>query len=723
MKNMHRIITLLFLAAIATTANAQWTDDPAVNTMFNNEGTSVLCPEVITNPVTGYSYLHWFILESGECHPKLQYVDPDGYVQWQENGIYISTNPNSSALYGTGFDITSDGNAVVFFPDERLGSFTGFVYCISPEGEFLWGADGINATSGYEVMRTYVIADKSGGSVWLAWIDGTYVYFRHVEADGTMSDVVTLGNGTNTLGFPAFTIDENNNLFVSYFKMVGGYFMWPENEVWLVKYGTDMQPLSEPTMLVQAYTMNFVRILSACEDGNGGGYIAYTPTPDMHEIIIAHYDNDGNATTNTQGVYVAPPNGNTYHYYPVFTYDPATSNMIVFYRASDAGYESYHTLYAQSIDMGGTAQWGDMGVEIMPLGTTYVLPVGIAPVESGGAILFYAEGYPNSIYKSLRLDYDGTVLWGGEHVFLSSANSEKDFSEMPLNVVNNQIVTMWYDDGRTTGTGVYGQNINLNGTLGINTATCEPPALSISTDFCDVELWWTEVEGATGYFYNVNGELFDNGTSTEVSLYKEPDGTSSYYKVFAVCPSGNSEYSENENYFLGLCEAPTPTSLSVEPEGLKLMWTAGNAPVNSAYNIYKDGSFLVSLDLDVFEYVDTDVSFGNTYCYQLSSDCSSNCSETSLSEEICRLYDYNGIYNLENKLSIAPNPANDYVKINVNGAIKSISIVSTLGQRMLDTNVADNEIRLDVSDFPDGMYIALFETDGLLISRKFIVRH
>ncbi|MDD4141266.1 MAG: T9SS type A sorting domain-containing protein, partial [Bacteroidales bacterium] len=154
-----------------------------------------------------------------------------------------------------------------------------------------------------------------------------------------------------------------------------------------------------------------------------------------------------------------------------------------------------------------------------------------------------------------------------------------------------------------------------------------------------------------------------------------------------------------------------------------LMWTAGNAPVNSAYNIYKDGSFLVSLDLDVFEYVDTDVSFGNTYCYQLSSDCSSNCSETSLSEEICRLYDYNGIYNLENKLSIAPNPANDYVKINVNGAIKSISIVSTLGQRMLDTNVADNEIRLDVSDFPDGMYIALFETDGLLISRKFIVRH
>ncbi|HWY98346.1 MAG TPA: T9SS type A sorting domain-containing protein, partial [Bacteroidia bacterium] len=86
--------------------------------------------------------------------------------------------------------------------------------------------------------------------------------------------------------------------------------------------------------------------------------------------------------------------------------------------------------------------------------------------------------------------------------------------------------------------------------------------------------------------------------------------------------------------------------------------------------------------------------------------------------------------NNNNTLTLAPNPANKFVSINFNSSISdnsTIRIYASQG-KLFDTvqteiKKGQNSVMLDVSKYPNGVYIILFNTSSNQYSTKLIVKH
>ena len=81
-----------------------------------------------------------------------------------------------------------------------------------------------------------------------------------------------------------------------------------------------------------------------------------------------------------------------------------------------------------------------------------------------------------------------------------------------------------------------------------------------------------------------------------------------------------------------------------------------------------------------------------------------------------------GINNIENKkISIYPNPANQYLYINSESLIKKIELYDLSSNLiLLETNTMD---RIDVSALNAGLYILHVYTENKVIRQKVIVKH
>ncbi len=71
---------------------------------------------------------------------------------------------------------------------------------------------------------------------------------------------------------------------------------------------------------------------------------------------------------------------------------------------------------------------------------------------------------------------------------------------------------------------------------------------------------------------------------------------------------------------------------------------------------------------------------------------------------------------------VYPNPATDYLRIsNINGTISHIRLTNTIGQVVVDQTVNTPNVKVDVSQLPNGVYMATIDTDKGVAVQKIIV--
>ncbi len=75
-------------------------------------------------------------------------------------------------------------------------------------------------------------------------------------------------------------------------------------------------------------------------------------------------------------------------------------------------------------------------------------------------------------------------------------------------------------------------------------------------------------------------------------------------------------------------------------------------------------------------------------------------------------------------VSIAPNPASDFIQVSMNGVQGAkMKMVDVLGNLVIQKNVSSSE-KIDISSFKSGIYIISFDIPGMKsIMRKVIVKH
>jgi len=87
---------------------------------------------------------------------------------------------------------------------------------------------------------------------------------------------------------------------------------------------------------------------------------------------------------------------------------------------------------------------------------------------------------------------------------------------------------------------------------------------------------------------------------------------------------------------------------------------------------------------------------------------------------LCFTNDVDETKGIKNEFKIYPNPANNFIDIETELKNYSISVFDNMGKLILKEKSNQNNTRIDLSPFSNGIYFIQLQSDGKLVSKKFI---
>ena len=256
---------------------------------------------------------------------------------------------------------------------------------------------------------------------------------------------------------------------------------------------------------------------------------------------------------------------------------------------------------------------------------------------------------------------------------------------------------------------------------------CNPPT-SISTDVTTTSatLSWPAIVGAEGY--SIKYRPTAGGTWTPLPLAVTPSATitdltpcTSYtFKIFTTCDTSNS--STTVGTFTTECLPCTfaPSGLftdNITTTTAKLNWTADPDAIKYKISYGPVGGPMTTINATSNFKNISGLTPGTTYNFKVRSVCgagiNSPFSTTSVFTTLLKMGEYNP------GITIYPNPANDFVNINLQNLIPvpvTINIYDMVGN-LVATQTAENaetnySTQLSTINFASGMYILQVEQSG-----------
>lgn len=473
MRMVLRLILILqsvLLFAGGGNVLAHWPNDPAENLIIcNRAGEQTLAKVAATSD--GGCYVSWEDHASGNYDIYMQRLNGAGEMQWEDNGLLISNRPQDSWI--TDYDLTADleDNAVVVFNDIRNGLDRDiFAYRISPEGDFVWGPDGltISDNDGFEPDPRVVVT--SDGNVVIAWPEENMAHLRKVTPGGDdfWPDPSTI---TLTFDYSVWSVRlaaaEADGVILQVQAASGPNF-WDPSYLYMYKFdvsgGTPWGPDGVEVMTTGGIAA-YMR-MDISEDGSGGAYSFWYDTRNVvHHAYAQHIASDGSVMWTPNGVMLSTTGGEM-QMYPALTRIPSTDDVIVFYRITDLN-QTIAGIAGQKLNAAGERQWGDGGIIYVPAGSVDRFNVLTLPQEDGAMVIYkeLPEGVVNSIIKAIRVDASGTPVWETSPVTMVSTLSDKGTVVADDNP-DGMVIAAWSDKRLDSSGDIYLQNINPDGSFG-----------------------------------------------------------------------------------------------------------------------------------------------------------------------------------------------------------------------------------------------------------------
>ncbi len=465
-KKSYLILFLLFIPAFLF---AEWNSNPAQNFAVCDLTGSQVIPKIATSS-TGDTFISWFSNESGNYDVRLQRLSVRGAELWTHNGILISNHPSMSWL--TDWDMTVDqsNHAILTFQDIRNGGNNNiYAYRISPEGDFIWGADGLELSNSTAFDVSPKVTVTNAGNAVIAWQSNDVIIMQKISPEGNLlwgDNGITL-SCDNTYSWPQLLPVGTDDIIMKFFEDSGVYPMMTRH-VLAQKFGANGTAVwSEDTVISNAGGISaWTQIFPFINDGNDGFFIAWHDDRDnnmLADIFIQHVDSDGNTLWTANGVEVSTmPNRN--HFYPQLVYPLNRGDVYVFWNEMDSD-QNLRGIYGQKISEAGERLWTNYGKVFIEICSTDYYPFAARSSDTD-AVVFYDEYLDalNSNIKAMRIAPDGSYVWAEQHIMLSSVSSEKMHFDVN-NYANNQWIVVW-EDLRNDSGDIFGQNIQLSGELG-----------------------------------------------------------------------------------------------------------------------------------------------------------------------------------------------------------------------------------------------------------------
>lgn len=554
---MKKILLSTMIVCIAFAANAQWVDDPTTNTLITtgqseyNELYQSRCPN-------GDFFVQFCNFVGGDWNPKLMYVTKEGVPMWDEP-VFMGQS-GSTMSTGVSMAATTDCCAVSHFAREE-GGYGPYAYKVNAQGEIVWGpiktAD--IAEDAYQ-CRTEVVADENGG-VWVSTTDFEQgIHVRHIAADGTMGDDIRIPVG-DLGGVQKMLAADDGGVLVAYqsYDASQGWTAYDET-IKVTKIDASGNIVNTQTMM-NTTTIQGWKFMNIIPDGMGGGWCWIEHCGgevDAFNVYVMHFSAEGNCTTYADhplGVQVSPTDELYYRLEASGTYDVVTGDLILAFRETDAAYQIYNSVRIVRVSQSGELLNGAGGTVIVPVSETSIGQFSIACAPDRSVTLLYcsAKDYNDGQIMAIGTDPAFSILWEKDFNTNECIPSSKETTAYGSYEYADGQFVIFFQDVRDGVNGLYGQNIQKDGTMGpVIENPCNAPTDLYGEQYEDGEnygahITWTATTGNELSFNIYRGE-----TPTEVELIGETTETEYFddltgaeggfiYAVRAVCEEGESD--------------------------------------------------------------------------------------------------------------------------------------------------------------------------------------
>lgn len=490
MKNIYLSIMKIIVSIFAwllfiTSAHAQWSTDPSINTPISIAANGQYWQTMVSDGAGG-AIITWQdgrnidISSYNITDIYAQRIDAAGVVQWTSDGVPICTD----TMRQDNPKIISDGvgGAIMTWEDNRNGNADIYAQRINGAGVVQWQTNGVPIHTGAHTQWwPAIVSDGASGAI-ITWydeegFDSEDIYAQRINAAGVIqwtTDGVPICTEAGGQDYPTAVSDGIGGAIITWTdERTGGNNIW---DIYAQRINS--------TGVVQ-WTMNGIPICTAANpqsspaiasDGGNGAIIIWTDQRNINDENIYAQLITGTGITQWAVDGVAISSATNSQDGPEIVSDGAGGAIVTWYDYRN-GYLNID-IYTQRINASGVVQWTTNGV---PLCSAINEQSGQVIVSDGdnGAIVIWDDrrNANNPNLYAQRITGDGTTQWTIDGIVISSATEYQAYPVV-ISDGNGGAIIAWRD-GRNTISfwDIYAQQVNANGELGIVTDVAEQPNL------------------------------------------------------------------------------------------------------------------------------------------------------------------------------------------------------------------------------------------------------
>ncbi len=251
-------------------------------------------------------------------------------------------------------------HAILVWNDIRTGNWDVFAYRISPDGDFIWGDNGIQLSFSQGGDAAPKVTVTNAGNVLVAWqeLDAGVIIGQKIAPDGTLQwgpNGLTL-SGANTYSWPQLLPVGDDDIIMKFFDDSGPVWA-PTRHVYAQRFsGSGTMVWPQPAVISDAGGISaWTQIFPFINDGSDGFFIAWHDDRDnnmLANIWVQHIGSDGSVLFADDGVEVSTM-ANRNHFYAQLALPEGSDDIFIFWNEMDAN-QNDRGIYGQKVSSDGT---------------------------------------------------------------------------------------------------------------------------------------------------------------------------------------------------------------------------------------------------------------------------------------------------------------------------------------------------------------------------------